>query len=82
MDESAITCNEIIDAEAKSKDEETKVFPTNFNEKKQNLWNTKFLYFTNLFINCCCIFDSCQYLLLSDKILSKTKIFITTSQHK
>ena len=37
MDESAITCNEIIDAEAKSKDEETKVFPTNFNEKKQNL---------------------------------------------
>ena len=34
MDESAITCNEIIDAEAKSKGEETKVFPTNFNEKK------------------------------------------------
>ena len=40
MDDSAITCNEIIDAEAKlndeakSNDEETKTCPTNFNEKK------------------------------------------------
>ena len=34
MDDSAITCDEIIDAEAKFNNEETKTFPTNFNEKK------------------------------------------------
>ena len=33
MDDSAITCDEIIDAETKLNDEETKTFPTNFNEK-------------------------------------------------
>ena len=33
MDDSAIMCDEIIDAEAKSNDEETKTIPTNFNEK-------------------------------------------------
>ena len=33
MDNSEITCDEIIDAKAKSIDEETKTFPTNFNEK-------------------------------------------------
>ena len=33
MDDSAIMCDEIIDAEAKSNDEETKTMPTNFNEK-------------------------------------------------
>ena len=30
--------------------------------------NKKFLYFTCLFINYHCIIDSCQHLLLSDKI--------------
>ena len=35
MDDSAITCDEIIDAEAKSHDEETKTVPTKFNEKKK-----------------------------------------------
>ena len=43
MDESAITCDEIIDAdagaksnnEAKSNNKETKPFPTNFNKKIQ-----------------------------------------------
>ena len=34
MDDSAIRCDEIIDAEAKSYNEETKTIPTNFNEKK------------------------------------------------
>ena len=36
MDDSAITCNEIIDADVKAKlnDEETKTFSTNFNQKK------------------------------------------------
>ena len=37
IDNSVITCNEIIDAKAKSCDEETKTVPTNFNEKKCNL---------------------------------------------
>ena len=43
MDDSVITCNEIIE-------EEIKTFTTNFNEKKQSV-NIKFLYFTCLFIN-------------------------------
>ena len=33
MVDSAITCDEITDAEAKSNNEEAKTFPTNFNEK-------------------------------------------------
>ena len=33
MDDSVITCDEIIDAETKSKDEKTKAIPINFNEK-------------------------------------------------
>ena len=33
MDDSTITCDEIVDVEAKSNDQETKAFPTNFNEK-------------------------------------------------
>ena len=37
MDHSVISCDEIIDAEAKSYDEETKAVPKNFNEKKSNL---------------------------------------------
>ena len=37
MDDSAIiTCDEIVDMEAKSNDRETKKLPTNFNEKKYN----------------------------------------------
>ena len=55
MDDSAITCDEIIE----SYNEETKTIPTNFNEKKYNLEYTKFLYFTCLFINYYCIIDSC-----------------------
>ena len=61
--------------------EETKPIPTNFNEKKYNLSNKKFQYFTCLFINYHSIIDSCYYILLSDKILSKTKIFITIPRH-
>ena len=34
MDYSVIICDEIIDAEAQSKDKETKTVSTNFNEKK------------------------------------------------
>ena len=43
MDDPAITFDEIIDAEAKSKDEETKTFPTNFHEKKL-VWETQNFY--------------------------------------
>ena len=35
--DSVITCDKIIDAEAKSYKEETKTIKTNFNEKKNNL---------------------------------------------
>ena len=35
MDDSTITCDEIIDAKAKSYDEKTKTVPTNFNEKNK-----------------------------------------------
>ena len=38
--------------------------------------------FTCFLINYHCIIDNFQYLLLSDKILSKTKTFVTVSQHK
>ena len=34
MDDSAIICDEIVDREGKSNDEETKAVPKNFNEKK------------------------------------------------
>ena len=33
MDNSAIKCGEVIDIETKSNDDETKLVPTNFNEK-------------------------------------------------
>ena len=36
-DDSTITCNEVIDREAKSYVEETKTVLTNFNEQKYNL---------------------------------------------
>ena len=53
MDDSAIMCDEIIeaDAEAKSYDEETKSIPKNKNRK--------LLYFTCLFIYYNCIIDNC-----------------------
>ena len=35
MDDSVIRCEEVINVEAKSYDEETKTVPINFNEKKQ-----------------------------------------------
>ena len=50
MDDSAITCAEIIDAEAKSYHKKTKTVSPNPNEKSR-LRNTKILYFTYLFNN-------------------------------
>ena len=65
MDNSAIICDKIIEAEAKSydeaksNDEETKASPTNFNEKNITYKKKKILYFANLFINYHNIIDSC-----------------------
>ena len=61
MDDSVITYDEIIDTdvEAKLNKEEIKTFPTKCNRKKKNLYKKQFLYFTNLFINCHFIIDSC-----------------------
>ena len=42
MDYSAITCDEVIESHDDN---------TNFNEKKSNLENAKFLYFTCIFIS-------------------------------
>ena len=80
MNDPAITCDE-IKSEVKSNNEETKTFHTNFNEKNIT-YNTKLLCFANNYITYHYVIDSCQYLLLSDKISRKTKTFITISQHK
>ena len=58
MNDSTVTCDEIIDAKAKSNDEETNQFQEIL-IKKYNMQNTKFLYFTYLFINYHCIIESC-----------------------
>ena len=50
--------------------------------KKNSLINKKILYFACIFINYYNITDSCQYLMLFDKISSKTKAFITISIYK
>ena len=49
IDNSVITCDEIT--------EETKTVATNFNEKS-NLYNTKFLYFSCIFVNYYSTIDS------------------------
>ena len=72
IDDSLITCDEILGADDKSYDEETKTIPKNVNEKKQTV-NRKFFCLTYIFINCHCITDSSWHLLLFDKISSKKK---------
>ena len=52
----------------------SKSISTNLNEQKV-ICKMKKLYFTCFFINYNDIFNSCQYLLLHHKILSKTKTF-------
>ena len=46
MDNSAIMCDEVIES---------------YYEETQTVPNTKFLYFTCIFINYCSIIDSCYY---------------------
>ena len=63
MDNLVTICDEVIDvdadAEAKSNDEAKSNNETNFNEKNITCKNTKFLYFTCIFINYYSIIDSC-----------------------
>ena len=59
MDDSVIMCDEIIDTKANSYDKETKAIAKNFNKKKSSLENTRFLYFTCIFINYYSIIGSC-----------------------
>ena len=82
MDDLTITCDEITDVdtkaksndEGKSNDEETKTFPTNLNEKSIT-YETE-IFFTLL---------TFLWITIVLKIfvnMSKTKTFITISQHK
>ena len=80
--DSVITCDEIIDVEAKSHEEETKTVTTNFNEKNVICKAKKFQYFTFLFMIYHYVINSCLYLLLPDKISIKTKTFIAILRHK
>ena len=73
MDGSAITCDEIIE----SCDEETKTILKNFNEKIITC-RTQNFYILRTFL----LITMALLMLLSDKILSKKQIFITTSQHQ
>ena len=66
IDDLVITSDKIIDAEAKSYDNETKTVTIHLNEK--NGICKKILYFICLFINYNRIIDRCQYILLSGKI--------------
>ena len=83
MDDLAITCDEIIDAdlEAKSDNEETRTIPTNFNEKKATCKTQNFyilLAFLLITIGFLIAVSIHCYL----RISSKTKTFITISSHK
>ena len=49
-------------------------------KEAQSAKQKNFIFF--LISYCHCIVDGCWYLLLSDKISSKTKTFITILQHK
>ena len=67
-DDSEISCDKIT--------EETKLIPKIFN-KKQVAYKTKnYIYLTYLLINYHSIIDSCQYLLLPDKISKKQKLLL------
>ena len=46
MDHSAIACDKILDAEARSNDKETKIFPTNFDKS----YNTQNFYSSFTFL--------------------------------
>ena len=70
MDDSVITCDEIIDAQAKSNNEERKLISKNFNEKNIYSVKCKICLFYWPFHQYHYMNYSCKYLLLSDIILS------------
>ena len=76
MDDTAIICDEVIDAgadaKAKQNDEEKRTVSKNFNEKNITCKRQNF-YILFAFYS---VIDSCYYLLLCNKISSKTKTFI------
>ena len=71
MDDSVITCEEII---------EPYIEKINFNEKKGICKIQNFYILLAFSFHYYGIINSCQYLLLFDKVLRKT--FVTISQHK
>ena len=68
-------CDEIIDAEKKD------TVLTNFNEKKYHEKQKSSAFLLHFYYHHY-IIDSCLYLLLSDKMSSKTQTFITILSHK
>ena len=68
-DDSVITCDEVI----KSYDEEIKTSPTNFDEKNITCKTQSFYILLTFYISRYYIIDSCQYILLSNKMLNKNK---------
>ena len=75
IDDLVIACDEIIDVV------ETKTVTINFNKKMQPVKQNKKIFYLPFF-NYHSIIGSCQYLLLSDKIVSKAKTFIAILRHK
>ena len=68
-DDSVNTCTEVI----KSYDEEIKTSPTNFDEKNITCKTQSSYILLTFYISRYYIIDSCQYILLSNKMLNKNK---------
>ena len=73
MADSVITCDEIIESH-----EETNTISQILMKRKQPVKRKIFIFYLH-FINYYSIIDSCYYLPLLDKILSKTKTVIIIS---
>ena len=81
MNDSAIICDEVIDADADAETKlsiETKTVSPNFNKKETNCKMQRFFILLAPLLVTIALFMAVSILLLSDKILSKTKTFITT----
>ena len=81
MNDSAIICDEVIDADADAEaklSDETKTVSPNFNKKETNCKMQRFFILLAPLLVTIALFMAVSILLLSGKILSKTKTFITT----
>ena len=78
MDDSAMTQDEIIE----SYDGETKTIPTNFNEKKLTCKTQNFYILLAFLLITIALLIAVSIYCYFDKILSKTKTFITNSLYK